>query len=799
MKTLFVSILKLGLAGSYAILLVLAVRFLIRRFPKIFSYVLWAVVLFRLICPLSLKSAYSIVPQNISYPELAEFKETLTLPISENLTEHSAAKEDYFFNDAENSAVSIIPARIIFKAKVQTPFDWLNAASFVWLAGALGLVGYSIISYLRLKRILRNSRQEEAGVYINDTIVTPFVMGLIKPRIYLPKFIEKDEKEYILLHEQTHIQRKDYLVKPIAFAALTLHWFNPLVWAAFFAMSQDMEMSCDEAVLRKLGTHIKKDYSSSLLKMASQKNIFNASPLAFSDHHVKNRITNILNYRKPAFWMILLCAAATLGLSLGLAGNQRKTPQIEKDMDKISAYLPIDLAEFERLDDQIAGDTSIIAYQREIGIRKDQIYLIYRSGTLSECYLNFAAFDTERLSGIYLTAEAAMEKAGAFVQQVFGREVQFEDLVDLEHALDGYICTFTAKEDGKTILASISLTTGQICYAGILDASYDTWTYYKNQNYNLIDKEDLLFVEYTGLNQIMLYTKAEAENILFLEDRSSVQLLDDDTAEILKRTEKSQLNNSCQKNFEAVNQAEILQLLQDWRGNIQLVSSENARETLTESRMKLLSDQARKKAQEEENGWIKTWENLEAYLSWDKDKNENMSFQHSLEGNGMNYLLHYTFWPETKGVSETDSMRELVSVIEENGCYKIDHYVFLPDETEWGNNLQNSIQTLSNVFIEVMETKDSELLASVMPCSKYSVVNLDRLFSTEYQNISMEEYQLEKDHALVKISAQLKDEPEKTREYYLQMLYLDTKEESGWILYDYNTEIPKSDWWTGLQ
>jgi beta-lactamase regulating signal transducer with metallopeptidase domain len=216
-------------------------------------------------------------------------------------------------------AASVNPMQII-----------LFVLAIVWITVMLVLIAYSIVSYWRLKMRVRTAVLVKDNIYTVENIPTAFVLGLIKPRIYLPIGLSELEQSYILRHEQTHIKRLDYIIKPIAFLVLCVHWFNPLAWLSFILMSRDMEMSCDEKVIAQLGSGIKKDYSTSLLSLSSGRRLINASPLAFGESNVGSRIKNVLNYKRPAFWAILITALLLAAAGIGLCAN----PDVQQDIDQ---------------------------------------------------------------------------------------------------------------------------------------------------------------------------------------------------------------------------------------------------------------------------------------------------------------------------------------------------------------------------------------------------------------------------------------------------------------------------------
>ena len=200
----------------------------------------------------------------------------------------------------------------------------MEIAGLIWAAGIAALLIYSIVSYLKATNNLKTATHVRNNIFETDRITTPFVCGFIKPKIYVPAGIGSNELSYILAHEQTHIDRFDYLIKPLAFLALIVHWFNPLMWLSFALMSNDMEMSCDECVIKKMGSAAKSGYSYSLLSLSVKRSgLILGSPLAFGESNIKPRIKNILNYKKPALWVVVLAVVATVSLLVALTANPK--------------------------------------------------------------------------------------------------------------------------------------------------------------------------------------------------------------------------------------------------------------------------------------------------------------------------------------------------------------------------------------------------------------------------------------------------------------------------------------------
>lgn len=291
---------NMSMTASVIILAVLMVRLLLRKAPKVFSYALWAVVLFRLLCPISIPSEFSLL-------------NLLDVPVTE---EGSMEYVPENIVHMEYPAVSIpIPGiRDAINEQLPQGEEQLGAdplefpiafATNIWVVGIAVLVVYSVVQYALLRRRLVGAARLRDNIYLADHIDTPFAIGLFPPKIYLPSALSAQEQEYIILHEKHHIRRGDHVVKLLAFAALCIHWFNPLVWLAFVLSGRDMEMSCDEAVMKKAGEDIRADYSESLLRLATGRRIIIGTPLAFGEGDTKSRVKNVMKYKRPALWISL--------------------------------------------------------------------------------------------------------------------------------------------------------------------------------------------------------------------------------------------------------------------------------------------------------------------------------------------------------------------------------------------------------------------------------------------------------------------------------------------------------------
>ena len=303
----FPDLMDLNLTASIVILFVICVRQFLKGAPKIFSYALWGIVLLRLLVPVSIESSMSFVPQRTEFSSMVELNEQLP-EIQFEMPQDRADNEWHRENTAPGEPL------------VQTyrSLDAETYLTFGWLTGIAAMLIYSMISYWKLKRKIRVVVPLEKGIYIADDIDTPFVMGFFRPEIYLPGTLDQTEQKFIIAHEKHHIHRGDHIFKALGFLALTIHWFNPFVWAAFILSGRDMEMSCDEAVIRKLGEDVRAEYSASLLNLATGRRMFSGTPLAFDEGDPTERVRNLARWKKPAVWVILICAITCIVLAVCL-------------------------------------------------------------------------------------------------------------------------------------------------------------------------------------------------------------------------------------------------------------------------------------------------------------------------------------------------------------------------------------------------------------------------------------------------------------------------------------------------
>ncbi len=307
------TVMDMSMIASIIILVVLVVRglFSVLHVPKKFAYLLWILPFLRLICPFSVESDYSVMPQETPISIQASGEVNYILMDEAPLVDVQTEEQD----SGNASAISVY-----------------YMLGIIWIAGVFGMLVYSMISYRRFKKELEISFLVKNNVYMVDGLKTACVIGYVRPRIYVPSNMIDRDMEYVIAHETTHIKRGDHFIKLLAFVIVTVHWFNPLCWLAYAALGKDMEMSCDEAVIKRIGEENKKAYANILLNMAMEKSKFAGMPLAFAEGDPKDRIKNIMKYKKQVIVISIVAAVAIVGLAIVLLTS----PKSDKKDDVVA-------------------------------------------------------------------------------------------------------------------------------------------------------------------------------------------------------------------------------------------------------------------------------------------------------------------------------------------------------------------------------------------------------------------------------------------------------------------------------
>ena len=382
-----------------------------------------AVVLFRLLCPFSIgQTALSLVPEITPTAETYELNDE---PISMADAGSAVYKA---IGDALNGGLGVqrihttdVEADGSFRVVTADWYDvWILAGQYVWLAVLLVLLLRSGISYRKVKRSIGVSIPLRDNIFLADDLGSPFVVGLLRPKIYLPSNLSEEEQSYIILHEQHHIRRGDHIFKALAFIALCLHWFNPLVWVAFILAGKDMEMSCDEAVIRKVGSHVRADYSASLLTLATGRRIIAGTPLAFGEGDTKGRIHNLAKWKKPARWIVILSVVLCLILAVCLLTNPNTyvsaTPETIMDSVESDGYT-LTVLEATHSENMVSVK-ALVAFPEDGGSQQPMDVVLRSGSETLKCRSTSTSYDVEAMGAVqYIFLFESAEKP--FVDKTF--------------------------------------------------------------------------------------------------------------------------------------------------------------------------------------------------------------------------------------------------------------------------------------------------------------------------------------------------------------------------------------------
>ena len=343
---LFQRVLDMSLIGCYSILIVMAVRLLLSRCERKFTYYLWFVVFLNLCIPLSFQGVFSLIPGFVAEFSVSDAVEDvlgahrqngpdpIVIPTTPDGIQVTGSNHNFMLGNPDD-------ADYLSQAQAEeTTSLVIKTASGVWLAGIGVLLAWSLIGMLRLKRQISREYwvhfSREQGIAEVSELDTPFLCGIFNPMIYLPTDLEPEERQYVVAHEQYHRKRKDHLIKLAAFLVVVIHWFNPLVWAAYALFCQDMEISCDEAVLLKFKGNIRKQYAGSLLKYAARQSGFVLSPITFGEPAVKSRIKNVLRFRRRGVVISVLSIVCAASVAAGLILRPSAEEGMPQESDSFS-------------------------------------------------------------------------------------------------------------------------------------------------------------------------------------------------------------------------------------------------------------------------------------------------------------------------------------------------------------------------------------------------------------------------------------------------------------------------------
>lgn len=482
---------------TLVILAVLLVRLLLRRLPKKYSYLLWSVVGIRMLLKLQLPSRFGLlslwyyVTQRLGGYRLLTDPKRLTN--MQKITDPQAGAQNLQPAGQLITGQTVTGAtRGLSQAGAKAGSGWdhlLQICMLIWIAGMIVLLLYGILSYFKCRRMTAQAVHMEGNIWECDHLTTPFVLGIVRPRIYIPFHLSAEEKPYILVHETYHIRRGDPIVRLLAFVLLTFYWINPFVWIAYFLMIRDMEMSCDEAVLLQLGTQIRKAYSNSLLTFATGRKQVTFSPLAFGESGTSGRIKNILDFKKPKVWGSLLAILAVILVAVFCLTDQ-------KTEDDTSA------SQSEQQVTDSSQNAQAEAAKQETEAARQAAEQAQQDAEPAEDARQMA----EQMQQDAEKAAAAAESARQEVEE------QVQDMMDSILAeLDGdlskaypWVNTAEFKEDANVLIKMAEDPTGQYAAYGFLCGEYGSYGILLNDKLNGEDNWNYFYTPwaYTGSSDV---------------------------------------------------------------------------------------------------------------------------------------------------------------------------------------------------------------------------------------------------------------------------------------------------------
>lgn len=479
MSDVFANLVRISMMANWLILAVMLLRFLLKKAPRWITCVLWALVALRLVFPFSIESPVSLIPQ--------------TNPIMQGVVDTNLIHpETAPFN----------PAEMMGETGNPSVGQSLPVLPLIWCAGVFVMLCYFVFSYLKMRRLVREAVPEQGNIWICDEVATPFILGIIRPRIYLPSGVSETNREYVLAHERSHLRCKDHWWKSAAFLLLSVYWFDPFVWAAYALVCRDIEFACDERVISRYGLSEKKAYSQALLECGSHSRLVLTCPIAFGEKAVIQRVRNVLNYKRPRFWITLVSLAVIAATAVGFLTVPVKTEAQNADNVAVipetvppetEATLPAgetaaaetipenDLLEEEwwsdgiRIEDYL-GKTSYegMSFRGHIMIVRDpsQVYLATSSPTLSMDTPGIHADEAMKLEHALATINAGPffddGTAGRYVGSVpLGLALSGSELVWKDQRISDY--GFAGFNQDNVLIVASSMTEEEAEELGIRD------------------------------------------------------------------------------------------------------------------------------------------------------------------------------------------------------------------------------------------------------------------------------------------------------------------------------------------
>ena len=325
MSEVFLKIVNMSISASYFVAAVLLLRLILKKAPKWVNVLLWGLVAVRLVCPFSIESALSLIPSAETIPE--QVITQMRVDIQTNIPQMDDPVPDEPETDnRDDTADQTVPD---VTAPEKQSISVVTVLAAVWVVGVGGMLGYTAVSYFLLRRRVATAIRMKDNIYRSENVDSPFVLGFLGPKIYLPFDLRGTDLSHVIAHENAHIRRKDHWWKPFGFVLLAIHWFNPIMWVGYILLCRDIELACDEKVIKEMDSKTKADYTEALVACSVNRRVIAACPLAFGEVGVKERVKTVMNYKKPAFWIVIAAIALCVVVAVCFLTNPKdKGPQV---------------------------------------------------------------------------------------------------------------------------------------------------------------------------------------------------------------------------------------------------------------------------------------------------------------------------------------------------------------------------------------------------------------------------------------------------------------------------------------
>lgn len=360
MDAVFLKLLNMSIAAGWLIMAVIFLRLIFKKAPKWIRCILWAIVAVRLACPFTIESPLSLIPS-------AETVSPAVVQYSQKPVINSGVP---YINSTLNPVIS--ESFVTAPGASVNPLQiWMFIASVIWIIGMAAILGYALVNFLRIHGRVREAVRLRDNVWLCDAVKSPFILGVFRPQIYISSAADEEQLKYILAHEQTHLKRRDHWWKMFGYLLLAVYWFNPLMWAAYILLCRDIELACDEKVIKNMNMDSKKAYSNALIDCSLSRRMIMVCPLAFGEIGVKTRVKSVINYRKPAFWIVIMAVAACAVAAVCFLTNPRK------DAFDIKIVIPADSGQTVYYsDEEISPNRSRITVSSGEGLGDTKVFLM---------------------------------------------------------------------------------------------------------------------------------------------------------------------------------------------------------------------------------------------------------------------------------------------------------------------------------------------------------------------------------------------------------------------------------------